>query len=650
MNQFKDTAACWIARALIFVFGILPLELSLKIGSVIGRIVFYLSSKRHVAYINLKNALGDQLTPEARWKVIRDHYSHIGQNVAEILSFKKLTREYVEKHIKFNGFERFQDLAKSGSGGVLLTAHLGNWELLHTVAGILGAPMHLLAAPQKFPKLDALLNQFRETHGAVAVTRGSLGIRALIRALHDGKLIGVVCDQSAGKTEGILLPFFGRVTSVPSGPFELAVRTGVPMITCLMMRRKDIEHEVFIGKTLRDDPEKTHEDRVRSLAEQYLNEVESFITAHPDQWLWSNKRWKYSWSRKILILSDGKAGHFKQSEAVAELFEEHKEFHGRSGLRFETQKVHIEYRSKWHQTILSILAPVMKPWIQGRLHWLRPFLKKESAKALETATGDFIIAAGSGLAPIQQLLARETGAKKVVIMKPPFPYSAMHYDLAIVPAHDNGPVPRDNFRCVIMPSAYQVKDRSKDIVQLKKKLRDCEKTKVAVFVGGKAHGFNLTVSDMEKLTTALRKSAKRVGSYMVTTSRRTLKPIEQFLKSMLIRDAACQLLVIANEDNPPYAASGMMGIADILIVTEDSLAMISEAVGTGKKVIVLSLGQGDLPEKHHRFHHILEQRGLVTISCLEDLETNLREIMKKPAHPAIHRERAALVSKIGELL
>ena len=123
MNQFKDTAACWIARALIFVFGILPLELSLKIGSVIGRIVFYLSSKRHVAYINLKDALGDQLTPEARWKVIRDHYSHIGQNVAEILSFKKLTREYVEKHIKFNGFERFQDLAKSGSGGVLLTAH-----------------------------------------------------------------------------------------------------------------------------------------------------------------------------------------------------------------------------------------------------------------------------------------------------------------------------------------------------------------------------------------------------------------------------------------------------------------------------------------------------------------------------------------------
>jgi mitochondrial fission protein ELM1 len=94
----------------------------------------------------------------------------------------------------------------------------------------------------------------------------------------------------------------------------------------------------------------------------------------------------------------------------------------------------------------------------------------------------------------------------------------------------------------------------------------------------------------------------------------------------------------------------MMGLADILVVTEDSLAMISEAVGTGKRVVVLSLGEGDLPEKHYRFHQILNQRGLVTLSCLADLEKNMLELLKKPAFPILKREKETLTERLGTLI
>ena len=137
---------------------------------------------------------------------------------------------------------------------------------------------------------------------------------------------------------------------------------------------------------------------------------------------------------------------------------------------------------------------------------------------------------------------------------------------------------------------------------------------------------------------------------MLTTSRRTSAPVERFLKGHLAEQRACKFFVIANEDNPPYAAGGMMGIADLLIVTEDSLAMISEAVGTGKRVIVLSLGEGDLPEKHYRFHQILAQRGLVTLSSLADLEKNITELLRKPATPVLQREKAALSERLGGLI
>ena len=73
--------------------------------------------------------------------------------------------------------------------------------------------------------------------------------------------------------------------------------------------------------------------------------------------------------------------------------------------------------------------------------------------------------------------------------------------------------------------------------------------------------------------------------------------------------------------------------------------MISEAVGTGKRVIILSLGEGELPEKHYRFHQILVQRGLVTLSGLADLEKNINELFKRPATPVLQREKDALIER-----
>jgi len=69
----------------------------------------------------------------------------------------------------------------------------------------------------------------------------------------------------------------------------------------------------------------------------------------------------------------------------------------------------------------------------------------------------------------------------------------------------------------------------------------------------------------------------------VTTSRRTPDTIAAFLKEQVRYEPLCQQLVIANEHNPPGTVLGMMALAEILIVTEDSISMLSEAVGSSKK-------------------------------------------------------------------
>jgi len=649
MEDLFDRAACFTARMLIFIFERIPVATGLWIGDLFGRLVFYVSKKRRVAYINLKAALGDQLTPGERWKVARDHFGFMGQSAVEVMCFRRLERKHHDLNVKVHGLERYEALLGSGHGGVLITAHFGNWELLQVWSGLRGTPIHVLTREQKYPRLNALINELRESHGSVSISRGA-GIRGLIRALREKKMIGVLGDQSAGKTDGIILPFFGRRTTVPTGAFQLAHRTDAFVMPFFIVRTVGPEHEVYSEEVLKDDLSLAPKERVEFQTRQYLKILEDFIRRFPNQWLWENKRWKYCWDRKIVILSDGKAGHFKQSEAVAGMFSDFKEFHGRPGLEFEIERIYVEYRSAFHRAVLFGMAFLMRPWIQGRLHWLTLFFTPETQKAIEKANADYIIAAGSGLAPVQMLLAQETGAKKIVIMNPPFPYSLTHYDLAVVPAHDSGKVPRRTLRCVIMPSGYKTQDRETDVKELQGKLGEGVSPKIAVFLGGATRGYDLTVSDMEKLCSTLKRVSLRAGDFMLTTSRRTSPPVERFLKSTLAQQPACRLLVIASEDNPSYAAGGMMGIADLLIVTEDSLAMISEAVGTGKRVIVLSLGEGELPEKHYRFHQILAQRGLVTVSGLADLERNITELLKQPAAPVLQREKEALLERLGSML
>ena len=646
MKFLEDWIAYFVASVLIFFFERIPPAAGLRIGDFFGKLIFYFSKKRRIAYINLKAAFGDKYSEKERWKIIWNHYGHVGKCVVEVMSFRKLTRERIEKNLHIHSIERFHNLCKQNKGGILLAAHYGNWELLQVVAGIIEKPIHAMGQDQKHPKLNTLLNSLRESHGSVAISRG-VKVRYLIKALKEKKMVGFLGDTPAGRAHGLIIPFLGRKTTFPTGACELSFRTGAPILPCYIIRRDGMEHDIYIEEPLKDDPGKEKEDRIRSLLGQYVEILEKFLERAPDQWLWENKRWKYSWTRRILILSDGKKGHEKQSKAVACLFNEIKKYHGRPGLEFEHKTIFVEYKSKFRKKIFFAIVFLLKPWIQGRLNWLSWAFSKKTVLEMQKTSADFIIVTGSGLIPLQYCLAKDMGAKKIIIMKPPFPYNRMSYDLAIVPAHDEGKIPKKTFRTFIMPSGFKSKDLTKDVSKLRARFSEDEQPRVAVFLGGVAHGCDFTVSDVEKLLNILKRST---DGYMLTTSRRTSQAVERFLKVSFSHDDKCRLFVNGREDDSSYVVPGMMALADILIVTEDSLAMISEAVGSEKKVIVLKFSEKSLPEKHKRFHKILSKRNLVMISRLKNLDKAFHAISALKISSAITKEKEILLKEMESLL
>ncbi len=627
-----------------------PVEFISAFGALGGRLVYLFSKRRRVAYADLKSAFGDQLTEKKRWKIARTHFAHLGRTAVEIMRFPFLDKKYIDRYITIRNPERFFSLVAEDKGVVLLTGHVGNWELLQIVSGIFGKPIHVLARTQKYNRVNNILNELRQSHGSIAIRRG-IGVRDLLRGLRRKELIGVVGDRDAGKNEGVIVSLFGRKTTFPTGAFELAKRTGAPVLPCFILRRKGVHHEIYVGEPIRCAAEPYEPSDLKPFVEKFVRHLEDFIRQEPSQWLWASKRWKYTWTKRLLILSDEKPGHVKQSEAIAKKIQTLETHGGRGEMEYRTETLAVQFKSAWHKKLFPWFAFFFIPWAQGRMAWLSFFFTPETQKKIRNSSFDFIISAGSSLIPLNLCLAQESRAKSIVLMKPGFPFNFFRYDLAVVPAHDTGMIPFESFRTLLTPSALDSEDLEAAKKKLHRDLRDPLKIRIAAFIGGPTRHYRMDLSDIEKLISILEKVSGRTGDYVATTSRRTPETVSRLLKQKLPRLPGCQMLVIAEEDRRPEIAGGMMALADILVVTEDSISMISEAVGAGKKVIVLSLKPEGLPAKHVRFREILAKSAAVVVASLNDLEEKITHIDKyvRPGL-ALREENEALRKKLQEIL
>lgn len=646
MKSFWDTAGAAGLRTLAGFLSCFSNDTAAGLARLLGRIVFTFHSRKRVAYADLKAAFGGRFNEKQRWEIVRGHYEHIAHSAVEILRLPKLSsmpaRELFQ--VRTQG-PFFEELAEN-KAAIFLTAHFGNWEMLQLFAKSENRSVTVLARDQKFPKTNQVINDIRERAG-FHVNRTGMGVRDFLRSLRRHELVGLLGDQDAGKQGGLILRFFGRKTTVPPGAFELAARAGVRLYPIFMARRgKKTFYDIHVDKAVNLSPDQP--DQVQAAAENYLKRLEEFISQNPEQWLWGVKRWKYSWTKRVLILSDGKPGHVKQSEGIAAQFKNITSQYDRPGMEYPVSVMEVKFRSKFHKTLFFYTSILFLPWAQGRLRYLKFFLEDETAENLTKVSADFIISAGTGLVPLNLCLARDCRAKTIVAMRPGFPFNFFKYDLAVVPAHDEGKVPEGTLRMLIAPARMESAEMETAAAVIAKSLRTPQKVKLAVFIGGPTRRYQIRLEDIKTLCGILNKQSGALGQYMLTTSRRTPAEIENFLKQN--QDDACALTVIAREDSRREVAPGMMALADILIVSEESVSMISEGLRSGKKVVVLSFESGNLPAKHRRFQNLLARESAVTVANLQDLEEKLMKVKAAAAADFVHNQDQLLKKRLQEIL
>lgn len=622
-----DFVAYVLVRALNIVFGFLPVSFTLWLGRRFGVVAFWVNKKRRVvAYANLKAAFAAEKSPGELREITKRVYQNMVQTFMEILNLTKVNKAYVDKYIEVVNMERISNAAQSGRGTILLTAHFGDWELSSLVSSVKGFPIMVLVREQKMKRLNELLNQLRESNGCRVIRKG-MDVKNLIRTLRDKNIVGILADQDAGKN-GMLTNFFGRPTSSHSGPMEMAQHTDSLILPTFIVRTDGPYHKLYLEEYIdfrnTQSPVAVHEN-----LQKYMSLLEKYVRQYPDQWLWLHKRWKSTPAKTILVLSDGKAGHLNQSLAIAKQIQKVRTGQGYKESDTKIVIVDVKYKSKRAKTLLTIAAKFATWRCQGRMKAMQACLEKDSYETLMKTYSDFVVSCGSGTAPVNVFMAKENNASNIIIMKPGI-IGFGQFSLAIVPKHDRPPARKNVVTTTLAPNLIDRDSMRNYGSKLNEQVNIEKNIVLGALFGGDNAEFAMTKDMANKAISGLIEFCKAYDAdLLLTTSRRTPKEVEALIKERLSKYTFCKLMVIANEKNMDGAVAGILDLCDIVAVSGESVSMVSEAIHSGKKVVVFDLEKKNKGvTKYERVLDSLEREGYVNCAHPADLGTRLDKVWR----------------------
>ena len=246
--------------------------------------------RRKTALTNIARAFPD-LAPAARRRICRRSYQHLGLMVTELSALLARPLEDTLRKIRIDGLEHLRTTVDQHGGALLLTAHLGNWELLPVACQLTGYRLSVVLRPLDAPWLDRLATRMRE-RSVVDLIDKRAALRPVLRALASGAMVGILLDQNAARREGVFVPFFGRPASTSKSMAVLALRTGAPIVPAFIRREDSGRHRVVVGPPLPRPASGDVEAAVVALTARCTEAIEAAIRATPEQWLWIHDRWR----------------------------------------------------------------------------------------------------------------------------------------------------------------------------------------------------------------------------------------------------------------------------------------------------------------------------------------------------------------------
>lgn len=291
-DTWQNRAGALLLRAAAAVWRVLPERLALASGGMLGRLAGVVDRRhRRLAVKNLRRALPEGYAAAAAARaLVRANFAHYGRALVEFVRLPQFAAAGRLLQIPFAEEQHIHDAVAAGKGYIILTGHLGNFEMLGAVITARGHKFVTLARGADAPALERLLQEVRAAVGMRMIDKDEAG-RNVLAALRRNEGVAILIDVNAGH-KGVFVPLFGRPASTYATVAELAKRTGCAVLPVFIHREPDGTHAVEIAGPLPWLPATAAMDEIAVNTAQYNRVYEKYIARYPEQWFWAHNRWK----------------------------------------------------------------------------------------------------------------------------------------------------------------------------------------------------------------------------------------------------------------------------------------------------------------------------------------------------------------------
>ncbi len=269
----------------------LPPAAALRVSAAAGALAYRLLKKRTgIGRDNIAAAFPSMSPPEVE-ALLKSVYANLFRLAGEIFYLRRLVRpSNWSRLIQIENGSRALDVFLEGRGAILVSGHLGNWELLGHVLPYIGLPAHTLARPLDNPLVDRYILGVRESGLSRLILKRGAGAK-IERILSGAGFISLLVDQDAGH-RGAFVPFFGRHASTWRTPAILSQKTGAPILPgCCVRVPETGTFKVIVGEPVYPSSGDVTSETLR-ITRAFTSQIESWVRSYPEQYLWLHRRWK----------------------------------------------------------------------------------------------------------------------------------------------------------------------------------------------------------------------------------------------------------------------------------------------------------------------------------------------------------------------
>ena len=277
----------YILRLINIFFTLIPRKIGLILGRSLGFLLYhFIPIRKKIAKKNILLSFPD-LTNPACEKMIKDCYKHFGMVLIDFLRMPLLNKKNIKNILPLN--DETINLLKSINGGIIMSGHLGNWEMFIPAFGLNNFAMSIITQTQKSKGGEQFFNWIRKKENINLIPKKEPK-ETMQQALIDNKFLGLVSDQNAGKN-GIEVPFFNTMVSIAKGAGYFHIKTKKPILVGFCILTPQFKYKLTLKKIDENIINDDKNDLIYNVNQYFSSLLEEEIKKYPEQYFWFHKKW-----------------------------------------------------------------------------------------------------------------------------------------------------------------------------------------------------------------------------------------------------------------------------------------------------------------------------------------------------------------------